>query len=399
MTPNLLRDRISSSMMGLHYKIMIPLCVPNLTEIDQEKVRECVASKFVSSAGHLVDEFSAKVAKRSGFKYGNVVASGTSALHLSLLACGVRPMSRVITSTYTFIGTANAIHAAQAEPIFIDIDRDTHCLNLDLLETFLIEETYINEGKCYLCADDKPIDAVMPVLVNGNLLDFKRLKQIKTQYNLSVVVDGAAAFGHDFQEVPFAKQAIDVLAFSFNGNKIITTGGGGAVVTDDESFFNFVHSYSSTARAGNGYDHFMKAANLRMPNLNASLGLAQLERLEQFLWKKKEIFKGYVDALGSLDWLRPLYEDIPSTNWLSTVILQGDDVMSKKFSDHMSSAEIESRSFWKPMHLQEPYMDCSFISNGQSDAMWSRIHVLPCSTNLTADEQRHVIETIKEFER
>lgn len=378
---------------------MIPLCVPNLSEIEQEKVRACVASTYVSSAGILVDEFSVKIAEFSGFKWGSVLASGTSALHASLLACGVRPMSGVITSTYTFIGTANAINSSHAEPIFIDIDSETHCIDLDLLEAFLDEQTYVEKGNRYSSADNRIIDAIMPVLVNGNLINFEKLAKIKRRFNLPVILDGAAAFGHDFQAIPFAKDAVDIMVFSFNGNKIITCGGGGAIVTDNKKYSDFVCSFSSTARNKGGYDHSMRAANLRMPNLNASLGLAQLQRVEKFLSRKKEIFKGYAIELGDISWLQPLFENIPSSNWLSAIILRGDNAMSQEFSNHLLSAKIENRPFWKPMHLQKPYMDCFFISNGQSDAIWERIHILPSSTNLTVDEQRYVIKTIKEFQR
>ena len=211
----------------------IPLSVPNISENEMKYVKDCLETGWISSAGSYVDRFEKLVAEYTGSKFGIATMNGTAGLHIALILNGVKPNDYVIVSNITFVASANAIKYTGAEPILIDADPNTWQMDLDLLEEFLKNKTFLNnQEERILKSDGRCIRAIMPVHVQGNIFDFDRFLSICNRYNMSFIEDAAEALGSKYRGKSagsFGKMGV----FSFNGNKIISTGGGGVIVTDD----------------------------------------------------------------------------------------------------------------------------------------------------------------------
>lgn len=254
-----------------------PLHAPCLDEDDVQAVADCVRSGFVSSVGEQVSAFENAAADYTGARHAVAVVNGTAALMLALKVTGVRPGDLVITQSLTFIATANAIAHVGAEPLLLDVDK-TLCLSADALETFLRTEC---DGKLHK-ATGKRIGAIVPMHTLGFMADMPRIMETAVQHDIPVVEDAAEALGStlDGQHAgTFGKVGI----LSFNGNKLITTGGGGMLLTDDAELAAHARHLSTTAKQPHPYEfvHDETGYNLRLPNLNAALGLSQLKKVPE----------------------------------------------------------------------------------------------------------------------
>ena len=333
----------------------IPLHAPCLDESDAEAVAACVRSGFVSSVGEQVNTFERAVAEYTGARHAVAVSNGTAALMLALYCAGVRPGDLVITQSLTFIATANAIRHVGAEPVLLDVD-DTLCLSAEALAAFLESEC---DGPIHK-SSGRRIGAIVPMHTLGFVADMPRIVELAERAGIPVVEDAAEALGsrfHGRHAGTFGQAGI----VSFNGNKLITTGGGGMLLTDDEALAERVRHLSTTAKQPHPwrFDHDETAWNLRLPNLNAALGLAQFKKLPELLEFKQKLAAGLADFLASFkngEDLVPLRSPLAQqpNYWLSAV-----QVKSEAERDALLQAGqargIQLRPFWTPLHWQKPY--------------------------------------------
>ncbi len=364
---------------------VIHLSIPNLNGNESRYLQECINSNYVSSVGPFVSRMEKLLAEKSGAAAAVTTASGTSALHLALLAVGVKPGDLVIIPSFSFIATANAIAHCAATPWLFDIENRAWTLDAELLRQELHSKTLVQNGKLHLKATGQRIAAVMPVHVLGNPADLDAVVMVASQYDLPVVVDGAAALGATYHSKLIAYPGL-LTTFSFNGNKTITCGGGGAVVGDNLPQLDLIRHISAQARVGTSYHHDQVGYNYRLTNIHAAVGCAQLERLEAFVTRKREVDIFYRELSKNLSGLasfaRPPWGE--SSCWFSGIVLDPHSALGvNELVPQLAAQGIESKPFWKPIHLQPPYATAPRTLMSNSESVWTRILTLPCSTNIT----------------
>ena len=376
---------------------MIPLSVPNLTGNEKKYLDECIDTTFVSSVGQFVTRFEKMVAEISGVDYAVATASGTTALHTALMSVGVGTGDIVLIPSYTFIATANAVAHCGAEPWCIDIDETSWTMSSDVLEKELKNKIEMIDGKPYHRFKKKRIAAVMPVYTLGNPADMENIKRIADSYGLPVIVDAAAAIGTTYgQETPI--KWADAIVYSFNGNKTITCGGGGAIAGSSEAVMQRARHLSTTARVGSEYDFDEVGYNYRMTNIQAAVGCAQLERIKEFIAQKRYIREYYERHLCDVNGISFFPESLwgKSTCWFSGIVIDKDmGITVREICSRLKDEGIESRSFWKPVHLQLPYKSVDCSSMEITEEIWDRIVTLPCSTCITKEELETTVNAVK----
>lgn len=374
---------------------MIPLCVPNLAGNEKKYLDECVDSTFVSSVGPFVERFEQAIATCAGVPYAAATSAGTTALHIALVACGVQRDDLVIVPSYTFIATANAVAHCGAQPFLVDIGRDDWTMDVSLLEEEMRKNAVIRNGEVFYRLTGQRIAAIMPVYTLGNVAKMDRLGELARRYDLPLIADAAAAIGATYFGRPIGELAT-ATAFSFNGNKTITSGGGGAVVSADRKLSERIKHLLSTARVGIEYTHDMVGYNYRMTNIEAAVGLAQMEQLNEFITRKREI-RAFYNAEFAEERGCELFpdQDGESVCWFSGIVLE-NKMTVRHLREALVAHGIESRTFWKPMHLQTPYSDCPRTRMDYCDSLWDRVLTLPCSTGITREELERVSMAVKE---
>lgn len=372
---------------------MIPLAIPELSGNERKYLNECIDSTYVSSVGPFVDRLESMIAEVSGAKYGVAVSSGTTGLHMALTAYGVGRDDIVIIPSFTFIATANAVSHCGATPWLMDVKADSWCIDAEQIEDELKHKTEVKDGMVIHRSSGRRVVAIMPVYTLGNISDMDMISSIAEKYSLPVIVDAAAAIGAEYKNRKCGKLA-DCTVFSFNGNKTVTSGGGGAVVGNDEQMMKKIKHLSTTARVSAEYDFDMVGFNYRMTNIQAAVGCAQLERVESLVQKKRWIRERYKELLDGIEGISffPEPVDCKSSCWFSGVIVEdADHEKLKSICSKLEDQGIEARTFWKPIHMQKPYENALKADSLETtDALWSKILTLPCSTNITEDE----IETV-----
>lgn len=381
---------------------MMPLAMPNLTGKEKKYLDNCIDTTFVSSAGEYVTKFEEMVATATGSKYAVATSSGTTGIHAALTAVGVKHGDLVIIPAFTFIASANAVRHCGADPWLMDINPSTWCLEPELIASEIKAHCEKRDGGLYHKESGKRVAALMPVYTLGNMPDMEKFRVIADEYNIPLVVDAACAIGAtyhtaDGEDVPFGSLA-DLSVLSFNGNKTITCGGGGAVVGCDEELLNHVRHLTTTARVLPDYDFDEVGFNYRMTNIQAAVGVAQMERLEQFIETKRKVRSYYEEHLSELN-----KKDItffPTTKgsscWFSGIVLPDEAKLeqAKVICAKLKEDGMEARSFWKPVHLQKPYAGCPISNLTVAEGLWQRIITLPCSTNITEEDLKKVVEAV-----
>lgn len=378
----------------------IPLAIPNLEGREAEFLQKCIETTFVSSVGPFVDQFESQIAELSGTSKAAVLSSGTSALHMAYSALGIGPGDLVMMPSLTFIATSNAISHSGAAPWLVDVDKDSWALDLDLCRRLIEEETTPDEGGRRHKRSGMRLRAICPVMIMGASLDFAAISKLAAEYDLRVVVDAAAAIGgRGVDGDKLGSSGVDAVCYSFNGNKTVTCGGGGAVASAHDDVIARVKHLSTTGRVGRDYDHDIVAYNLRMTNVQAALGVAQLERLPQFLAAKASHAAAYSALARSYPCLQPFPDPSgQSTHWFSGFYYIGDNLeLCDAFRTHMNEAGVDLRKFWKPIHLQAPYKDAAQSDMPICDRLWERIFPLPCSTHLSQEDLDKTLGAAKAF--
>ncbi|MEI4769600.1 LegC family aminotransferase [Psychrobacillus sp. FJAT-51614] len=344
-----------------HYKQdFVPLHEPTFSEKELEYVTDCVKTGWVSSVGAYVTRFEEELAKFVGVKRAIAVMNGTAALHIALKVAGVKPNDEVLMPSLTFIATANAVSYIQAIPHFVDVSEITLGIDSEKLEQYLLEIGDFKGNELLNKKTNRVIRAVVPMHTFGHAVEIDALQKVCEKFNLILIEDAAESLGSYYKGKhtgSFGK----VSAVSFNGNKIITTGGGGAVLTDDEELADYAKHITTTAKIPHRwqYEHDEIGYNYRMPNINAAIGCAQLEKVSQFVNQKRQLTHFYEGLLQDLDGVRLFKEPKHSTSnyWLQTLILDElytrDEVLAL-----LNDNGVMSRPIWTPMHYLKPYENC-----------------------------------------
>ena len=358
----------------------IPLAVPDLRGNEAAYLQQCIDDNWVSSAGPAVSELERRMAALCARRFGVATVNGTAALHLALKVAGVGPGKRVIVPDFTFAATANAVLSVGAEPYFIDVTPETWTLDPELLARVLKEVG--------------GVAAVIAVHVLGHPADMDPIADACRQHDVALIEDAAGAIGATYKGRP-AGGLSDIACFSFNGNKTVTAGGGGMLVTDNEDWAERARSLSTQARLGADYSYLEAGFNWRMPNINAALGLAQLERVEEMVAAKRAIAARYDAALSGRTDLVPM----PRANWgesscwLYSVRCNGS-VEASAFVDHFVEEKIEARKFWEALSGQSAYRAFAGQANPVAAALSGSVVSLPCSSSLARAQCDEVLSVL-----
>ena len=361
----------------------IPLHEPRFVGNEKRYLNECIDSTFVSSVGKFVDEFEEKIANYTGAKYAIATSNGTSALHISLILANVEENDEVITQPLTFVATCNAINYCGAQPIFIDVDKETMGLSPSALQDFLENNTMVKNQQCINNSTGEVIKACVPMHTFGHPCMIDEIKDICDKYHIFLIEDAAESLGSMYKNKhtgTFGQMGV----LSFNGNKIITSGGGGCLVTNDKRLAKKAKHLTTTAKVPHKWDfyHDMVGYNYRMPNLNAALLVAQLENLDSFINSKRKLAGIYEDFFNGTDYVF-VKESIESKSnyWLNSIILQ-DKNQRDLFLEDTNSQGIMTRPIWTLMNKLSmfEYAQCGDLKN--SEWLEDRVVNIPSSAIL-----------------
>lgn len=340
-------EELNALIKELYQKQSVALHEPVFRGHELEYVTQCIQSTFVSTVGEFVPKFEKSLCDFTGAKYAIATTNGTSALHLSLVALGVEHGDEVITQNITFIATVNAISYCGATPVIIDADRDNLALSPTKLKKFLEENAQLKDRQCVNKKTGRTIKACMPMHVFGHPAKLNELKSICTEWNLSLIEDAAESLG-SYCQGRHTGTIGKVGTLSFNGNKVVTCGGGGAVLTDDPVLGQRLKHLSTTAKVGHRWEFFHDAVgyNYRLPNLNAALGLAQMEKLPMFLESKRKLAGVYRKFANDKE-LHFLDETdgCISNFWLNAFIFK-DKLERDEFLQKTNDSGIMTRPLW-----------------------------------------------------
>lgn len=358
----------------------IPLHAPIFSGREREYVMDTIESTFVSSVGAYVDRFERDMANYTGSPRAVAAVNGTAALHMALLLAGVKPGELVITQPLTFVATCNAIAYCGAEPVFVDVDRDTLGLSPAAMDAWLEEYVRLgDDGLCRTKSDERIVRVCLPMHTFGHPADMDGLSAVCERWNLVLVEDAAESLGSYYKgRHTGTLGALGVL--SFNGNKIITTGGGGMILAREELGTRAKH-LTTTAKKPHSYEfiHDEVGYNYRLPNLNAALGCAQLEQLEGFVANKRELAARYIEQLKGSD-LQFVTEpaNCRSNYWLNAVICDNRehrDALLKATNDE----GVMTRPIWALMTHLPMYANCRRGNLTNAEWLEARVVNLPSS--------------------
>lgn len=344
----------------------IPLHEPRFIGNEKKYLNECIDSTFVSSVGAYVDRFEKEFALHVGSKYAVATVNGTAALHVSLVLMDVCENDEVITQPLTFIATCNAITYCGAKPIFVDVDKETLGLSPVALQKFLNENAEIKENICINKMTGKIIKACVPMHSFGHPCKIDAIKDICDTWHIALIEDAAESLG-SYYKGKHTGTFGNVGAFSFNGNKIITSGGGGVIVTDDEVLAKRAKHLTTTAKVPHKWEfvHDEVGFNYRLPNLNAALLVAQLEQVSYFLENKRALAKIYEDFFEDLG-VKCIKEpkDSKSNYWLNAIMLESKE-QRDLFLEYTNSHGVMTRPIWTLMNKLEMFktFQCGDLSN------------------------------------
>ncbi len=358
----------------------IPLHDPRFIGNEKKYLEECIDSNFVSSVGEFVGRFERMCADYAGTRYAVAAMNGTAALHVALQLSGVRRDDEVITQSLTFIATANAITYTGAKPFFLDVDRETMGLSPDSVARWLSDNAEMRGDSAYNKKTGRRIAACVPMHTFGHPVKIDRLAEVLDSYGIPLIEDAAESLGSLFRGKhtgTFGRAGI----LSFNGNKIITTGGGGMILTDDEELAVKAKHMTTQAKIPHAWEyvHDMTGYNYRLTNINAALGCAQMETLDQFIALKRDLAFRYREFFRESEFTffdEP--EECRSNFWLNVIITkdrrQRDEVL-----EYTNSRGVMTRPIWELMNRLPMYRDCQ--TDGLENSVWlaDRVVNLPSS--------------------
>jgi aminotransferase in exopolysaccharide biosynthesis len=380
----------------------ISLSIPTIKQNEWKYVKECLDTGWVSSAGPFVDRFEQDICTLTGAGYAVACVNGTAALHTALQIVGVQPEDEVIVPTATFIAPVNTVRYIGAYPVFMDCD---DFYNLDVLKTkeFIERETIFKDGYSHNRKTGRCVRAIVPVHVLGNAVDLQNLIPICNERNIKIVEDASESLGTYYITGDLRDKHTgtisDIGCYSFNGNKIITTGGGGMLVTNNDKYAQKARYLTTQAKDDAArYIHNEIGYNYRLTNIQAAVGVAQLERLSEFIAAKKENYNSYNKAIVNIPGLHLAQMPPYASNncWMYALQVDRKDygVSKETVIERLTSDGIEVRPLWYLNHLQKPYRNCQPYKIEKAYCMYDKTIMLPCSVSLTSEEIDFVREKL-----
>lgn len=381
---------------------VVPLCVPEIRGREWEYVKECLDSGWVSSVGSFVTRFEQLMAEACSVPHAVATTTGTAALHVALQVVGVEAGDEVIVSGLTFVAPVNAVRYLGAWPVFADADPATWQMDPAQVRAFLEDGCDLVDGRPVNRETGRRIAAILPVHILGHPVDLDPLLDLGRRFGLPVVEDATESLGAQYRGRPVGSLG-RVSCLSFNGNKLITTGGGGMLLTAGPALAARARYLTTQAKDDPiEYVHNAIGYNYRLTNVQAAIGVAQAEQLGAFLAKKRQIADRYRTALASTPWLT-LPTEAPwarSAWWLYTVLVtDGPPGSSRQLMEYLRTQGIQSRPFWRPMHLLPPFAGCQVLGSTHVDRLYSQGLSLPCSVGLRPEDQDRVVSAIHSWTR
>lgn len=362
---------------------MIPLCIPEIRGNEWKYIKKCLDTNWVSSAGAFVDKFEDDFSKYMGVKKSVVTMNGTSALELALRTLNIGSGDEVIVSSMTFISPVNTIKYVGAEPVFVDICKDTWVMDADKVEKLITPKT----------------KAIMPVHIYGHPVDMDKIMEIAERYNLYVIEDATESLGSKYKNRNVGTIG-DIGCFSFNGNKLITTGSGGMLVTNDEKLgerAKYLSTQTKSVLPNGSFYHQEIGYNFRMPNLLAAMGCAQLENIDKYIQAKRVHARMYNKFLSGVKGITlPVEKSWASNvNWLYSILVEDSYGMSRDdLINKLKENDIQSRPFFMPAHEMNPYRNCRTGDMSVTNYVAKRGINLPSSVGIEEDEIEKICSII-----
>ncbi len=362
----------------------VPLSVPKFIGNEKKYLEECIDTTFVSSVGKFVDRFEEMVAEYTGAKKAVVCVSGTNALHMAMMLVGVERDDEVLTQALTFIATCNAISYIGAHPVFIDVDKDTMGLSPKAVKTWLEDNAEIKNNACYNKDTGRRIKCCVPMHTFGHPVHVEELVEVCKEWHIELVEDAAESIG-SFYKGKHTGTFGKVGAISFNGNKTITTGGGGMLLFMDEELGQLAKHLTTQAKVPHRWEfvHDHIGYNYRMPNINAAIGCAQMEHLEEFVLNKRETAAQYAEFFKGIEEVNFFTEpaNCRSNYWLNAVILK-DKQAQQDFLQHTNDNGVMTRPIWELMNRLPMFEHCQ--NDGLENTVWfaDRVVNIPSSVRI-----------------
>ncbi len=365
----------------------IPLSEPHINGNEWKYVKECLDTGWVSSVGKFVDAFESKIADYTGAKHAVACVNGTAALHTALMVSGVCSGDEVLVPTLTFIAPINAVKYIGADPVFFDCD-DYYCLDSAKVIEFIQNKTEFRNGYTYNSLTGKRISALIVVHVFGNAANLKEWVGICRERNIRVIEDSTESLGTRYLDGTHTGTVGDLGCFSFNGNKIITTGGGGMLITNNSGYAERA-KYLTTQAKDDGlyYVHHEVGYNYRLTNIQAAIGLAQMEQLDDFVSKKRSFYDRYKETLE----IAAVPDYAFNNCWMVALRVVERDALMKRLSE----ANIQARPIWALNHLQKPYLSCETYHIEKALDLMDHTLNLPCSVGMKIEDVESVMRAVR----
>lgn len=362
----------------------VPLAVPKFIGNEKKYLEECIDTTFVSSVGKFVDRFEEMMAEYTGAKRAVVCVSGTNALHMAMMLAGVERDDEVLTQALTFIATCNAISYIGAHPVFIDVDRDTMGLSPKAVQKWLEANAEIKDGVCFNKGTGRRIKCCVPMHTFGHPVHIEELVEVCKNWHIELVEDAAESIG-SFYKGKHTGTFGKVGAISFNGNKTITTGGGGMLLFMDEELGAYAKHLTTQAKVPHRWEfrHDHIGYNYRMPNINAAIGCAQMEHLEEFVLNKRETAAKYAEHFKNVEGIEFFTEPAGcrANYWLNAVILRNKEEQLA-FLNQTNDNGVMTRPIWELMNRLPMFENCQ--NDGLENTIWfaDRVVNIPSSVRL-----------------
>jgi len=360
---------------------------PEFLGNESKYLQDCIDTGWVSYLGKYVDRFEQELAARCGRKHAFAAVNGTAALHAALVVLGVAPGDEVMLPSVTFVASANSVVQAGAQPHLVDCEPRTLGLDIDRLHAHLRAIAVRKDGVTINRQTGRRIAAIVPVHVFGQPIDHEALDAVARDFALPVLTDATESLGSTWRGKPAGSLGL-MSVLSFNGNKIVTTGGGGAIVTDDDALAKTVRHVCTTAKQPHrwAFIHDRPAFNYRLPNLNAAVGCAQMERLDQFVAEKRQLAATYRSCLSAVAGIEVM-QDPPGTEsnyWLVAIKLDSRSKPRRdEILDTLHAAGLKCRPLWTPMHMLPMFAASPRMADlSVTEDMFARVINLPSSPRL-----------------
>jgi perosamine synthetase len=378
---------------------LIPLCVPEIQGNEWKYIKECLDTGWVSSVGRFVDRFENNLADYVGTKHAVATVNGTAALHIALLVAGVKPDDEVLVSTLSFIAPANAIRYVGGWPVFIDAEPDYWQMDPQKVIEFLEQECSWEKGELRNNTTGRRIRAILPVHILGHPVDMDPIVEIAHRYDLAVIEDATESLGAKYKGRMVGTLG-DIACFSFNGNKIMTTGGGGMIVTDNENWAGKARYLTTQAKDDPvEYIHKNIGYNYRLTNIQAAMGCAQLEKLDEYIASKRNIASIYSQAFEEVAGIRTMSEAdwASSIFWMYTILVDAKKygLESRELLNNLDRDWIQARPLWQPLHQSPVHSQTKNSNCLVAEELYRKALSLPCSVGLNDADQQRVVDSVR----